>query len=556
MGGSRIMDDEGWREDSADRNVQPEGPQVDRNNDERPVAVVAASAERIANGPTDERRPVGRFKQRKKSRKLSAGEAFFLQKLAQAQEQLGKIGEILEALAGKLDAARLRQAVEIEAEGDAIEDLIWEYNDAVQNARAAWLRGEVSGDAYDRLVRLETPSDLHVPAFTDRPQASVAREQEEQIGQRLGRRTQALARILAAIKVLEGPAPGVLLPIGGGVVVTSVQTTGPWSVVMYVPSAKGFPYAAPVTTAGADTLGGVPLASTIISWWLRTGRPRRIARKPTPLPDAPKPPAPTAKAPPSPRPPRRDAGSHDPGVFDAGDARPVQYVHAKPASAIGLQRETDEPPTLVWSQRLLKSPEPTIDGAFGFTMRVANTLHSRTLNRLAAGAQSITATKVVSFGLLLDAEGVPRAKISTEVVWRLDINNIGNRKLPVRLDDTVALRGRKRYAALIQIAYKLHGVRRSTADPLKTGTNTNVLEEEYTAAIEKMAASRMETIIKYVYLDKERLDKADEATRTGMEKSIAKILPKLGELPNKLEALEYRGLGAWWYKDGRKGSRK
>ncbi len=251
-----------------------------------------------------------------------------------------------------------------------------------------------------------------------------------------------------------------------------------------------------------------------------------------------------------------DAGSHGPGMFDAGDARPVQYVQAKSADAIGPQRETNDPPTLVWSQRLLKSPEPTLDGAFGFTIRVANILNSKTLNRLEAGAQSITATKVVSFGLLLDAQGVPQAKISTEVAWRLDINNIGNRKLPVQLDDTVALRGRKRYAALVQIAYKVHGVRRSTADPLKVGKNMNVSGKEYTAAIESMAASRMDAIIKYVYLDKERLDKADEATRTAMETSIGKILPKLGELPNKLEALEYRGLGAWWFKDGRKGSTK
>ena len=39
-----------------------------------------------------------------------------MQKLALAQKHLDEIGKILEALAGKLDAARLRQAVEIEAE--------------------------------------------------------------------------------------------------------------------------------------------------------------------------------------------------------------------------------------------------------------------------------------------------------------------------------------------------------------------------------------------------------------------------------------------------------
>jgi hypothetical protein len=239
--------------------------------------MAVAAPDDKAKQPTKPRGGAGRVVPRKEYRELSAAEAFFFRKLHEANRQLGRIRAILEALAAKLDAARLRHAVEIEEEGDAIEALIREYNEAVELARAAWLRGELGGDAYGRLASLQTPSDLQVPAFTDLRQAYAAKQQEEQIGQRLGRSTQALARILAAIQVLEGSAPGVLLPIGGGVVVTGVQTTGLWSVVMYVPSEKGFPYSAAVSTAGPDTLGGLRLASTIMTWWLLLGGPRPTA---------------------------------------------------------------------------------------------------------------------------------------------------------------------------------------------------------------------------------------------------------------------------------------
>jgi hypothetical protein len=86
--------------------------------------------------------------------------------------------------------------------------------------------------------------------------------------------------------LLEAPPSEVVLPIGGGVVVTLVKTTGPWCIVKYVPSEKGFPYAKPISAGTAETLGGLTLASTIVRWWLLLGAERPTAAMPAPSPSA------------------------------------------------------------------------------------------------------------------------------------------------------------------------------------------------------------------------------------------------------------------------------
>lgn len=71
-----------------------------------------------------------------------------------------------------------------------------------------------------------------------------------------------------------------------------------------------------------------------------------------------------------------------------------------------------------------------------------------------------------------------------------------------------------------------------------------------------MGPERIEAIIKYVYLDKTSLNKADADTRTRIEDAVRPVLPGLGDVECKVEALQYSGLGSWWYIDGKKGSKK
>jgi hypothetical protein len=83
--------------------------------------------------------------------------------------------------------ARRRQPVEFETEVDAIEGLIWDFNEALDSARDAWLRENLSPDCYERLAALPTPADLNLPLYVNVAQARKAKTQEERIGQRLGR---------------------------------------------------------------------------------------------------------------------------------------------------------------------------------------------------------------------------------------------------------------------------------------------------------------------------------------------------------------------------------
>jgi hypothetical protein len=127
------------------------------------------------------------------------------------------------------------------------------------------------------------------------------------------------------------------LPIGGGVVVTLVRTTGPWCIVKYVPSEKGFPYAKPASGGTAETLSGLTLASTIVRWWLLLGAERPTAAMPAPSPSADDAAADTAATfdgvsvlpynEDGEQAPADKAGrSEDPIGFEAGDANLYRYV--------------------------------------------------------------------------------------------------------------------------------------------------------------------------------------------------------------------------------------
>ena len=93
-----------------------------------PQAIRATHAARAPHRPTQ--------------REIS--ERFFSSKLAEAQRHLDEMGRVLEALGRKLDAGKVDEPVEVEAEVDAIEALIWRYNDAIESALETWLRGERS----------------------------------------------------------------------------------------------------------------------------------------------------------------------------------------------------------------------------------------------------------------------------------------------------------------------------------------------------------------------------------------------------------------------------
>ncbi|MEX0679539.1 MAG: hypothetical protein WD063_20870 [Pirellulales bacterium] len=238
-------------------------------------------------------------------------EAFFNRKLALAQEHLDEMGRVLESLGQKLDAAKADETVEVETEVDTIENLIWQYNDALESAREAWLDDDLGGDTYDRLVLLSTPRAFNLPLFTDERQAQRAKQQEIRIGQRLGQRTATLDRIIFGMKVMEAAGTAASVALGAGVVITAVKTGGKWAIVKTIAktaAAAGAAMAAGeaaehgLRAAGAseETIHGVRLAAEVVTWLLLLRRIRAAGAKPAP-PAAPKPAAPKAPASGSPR---------------------------------------------------------------------------------------------------------------------------------------------------------------------------------------------------------------------------------------------------------------
>jgi hypothetical protein len=53
--------------------------------------------------------------------------------------------------------------LEVEAGVAAVEALIWEYNDATESARAAWLRENLSREDNERLLLQTMPHTLGLP---------------------------------------------------------------------------------------------------------------------------------------------------------------------------------------------------------------------------------------------------------------------------------------------------------------------------------------------------------------------------------------------------------
>jgi hypothetical protein len=219
-------------------------------------------------------------------------ERFFDQKLELARRHLAQIGPLLEALGRKLDAAAGEPKVEIDdSELDAIETLIWQYNDALESARKAWLDDDLSGDAYRRMTEMETPAAFNLPLFTDAQQAEWAKQQELQIGKRLGERIVTLDRIIVAMQMMETAGDVASVALGVGVVATAVRQGGKWAIVKTVAKVaasgaaaygvgQGVEHGLRAAGASEETIHGVQYAAEMVTLLLLLRRVRSSGAKP------------------------------------------------------------------------------------------------------------------------------------------------------------------------------------------------------------------------------------------------------------------------------------
>jgi hypothetical protein len=160
-----------------------------------------------------------------------------------------------------------------------------------------------------------------LPLFTDERQAQRAKEQEIEIGKRLGRRTATLERIIIGMKALEVAGVAASLALGAGVVINAARVGGKWAVVKTLAKVAGSAAAAEgageaiergLEAAGAskETIRGMRLAAEVVTWLLLL---RRVSigvgakSQPSAAPKEPaKPSAPPIK--PVPSPPHKGTG--------------------------------------------------------------------------------------------------------------------------------------------------------------------------------------------------------------------------------------------------------
>ena len=161
----------------------------------------------------------GRSTTRVASQRLNSDEAFFFDKLARAQRQLDEMRRILEALGRRLDAAALDEQVDVDSDVEAIEALIWAYNDAIESAQDAWLRGDLPDDALRRLNEMLTPASLGLPLFADEQQLQRRVRQGMQIHHESLGRDAAMDRLVFGLQATElGTGAVGILAAGGALV--------------------------------------------------------------------------------------------------------------------------------------------------------------------------------------------------------------------------------------------------------------------------------------------------------------------------------------------------
>ena len=226
-------------------------------------------------------------------------EQFFDQKLADAQASLDAIQQLLDEFGRRLDAAKLDETVDAEAEVDRCEALIWRYHDALESARAAWLRDDLSGEADARLAKLLSPSKFGLPRITDEQQDQRAMRQHMQMNARSHGRDKTMDRVVFGMEAVEWMGYGAGIAAGGGVLYTAAKKGGKWAVVKALTVAAAAAAAeqgveAGLRAAGADeqTIRGARLAAAVIAFIiLRRKNRAAAAESPPPPPQTPSRPA-------------------------------------------------------------------------------------------------------------------------------------------------------------------------------------------------------------------------------------------------------------------------
>lgn len=162
------------------------------------------------------------------------GGQLFQRQLSMAQDALNEIGVALRALRARLDAAPSGEAVDATPAVGRVGELIWAYNNAVECARDAWLRYDLSTELNEHMLSIDTPMIFGLPWFLDEAQERRAMLQGVEISRRLNCRNELLDRIMAAANIVPLSTHVAGVGLGGGSYVEIRRRDDRWTLVKTV----------------------------------------------------------------------------------------------------------------------------------------------------------------------------------------------------------------------------------------------------------------------------------------------------------------------------------
>jgi RHS repeat-associated protein len=208
--------------------------------------------------------------------------------------------------------------------------------------------------------------------------------------------------------------------------------------------------------------------------------------------------------------------SEDPIGFAGDPSNLYRYVGNGPTNA------TDPSGLYAWSASVLQSPQPTIDGTLGYRMRLQQTFSAAEGENgptFARGSQTWQVNVVQGFALVLMGDKI--VLNTTKPETRLDVLDITAKDIQggsLIRRDTLAGSGKVQQGRIVMYVEAVHKVMGfspfgndgDTADRLKTGVNRRATPADL-PILAKMIGPRLTTNTLYIYLDRDKCNKALEA---------------------------------------------
>ena len=208
---------------------------------------------------------------------------------------------------------------------------------------------------------------------------------------------------------------------------------------------------------------------------------------------------------------------------------------------------------LEWSHRV--ESEPDIEGVFGYEIKIRQTLTNDPPLTAAAGSQTWQRNDVRTVALVSAADS---CSWEDDRKFRLDVNDIGSKRTPIEITDTVGVRQGDQpavYCLFVQAVVKQLGLRPFSvaggvvtfdSDPLPTGNNYEATKEQWELAGKMSKSPILSANVVYMFFQRNHCNccTKEDKKKAGdiLKKEYGGVDPSVGTL----EYLKYAELGTWY----------